>query len=126
VIRSRFLILAGLCYAAVMGALLFGLYTARNSANQNFSTSDARRDWDDWRKSTETSDHTGRPVQRSIPRSQEPPTLVLLRDHFGVCAAASICITSALFWTVAILLRGVASGPSFVVDYGSPSDRRVK
>jgi hypothetical protein len=121
---SRFLIVAGACYVAFIAVLLAGLIVARNAAHQSFSDSAAQQAWDDWRKSTQSEAGESPPVQRSVPKSVEPPTLVLLRDHFAVCAAAAICISTALYWTIAVLLRGVLYGPSFPVEYKhNPKDQ---
>jgi hypothetical protein len=113
-VRS-FLVIAGVGYLIVVSVLVLGLAAARQSALEHFGTAGAQQAWDEWRQSTSSagSDGVDPPVRRSVPRSAEPPTLVLLRDHFVGCLAAGIGITSALYWSLALLIRGVVAGPSF-------------
>ncbi len=121
---TRFLAIAGLGYAALVAALLFGMFAARSSVTKNFVTPAARRAWADWQKNTVPDGSANQPVRRSISRSAEPPTLILLRDYFGVCTAAAISITTALYWTLAFFLRGVMSGPAFPVEYRDATENR--
>jgi hypothetical protein len=39
-------------------------------------------------------------------QSDEPPTLVLLRDHFGVVVAMSLTVASCLFGFLMLVIRG--------------------
>ena len=113
----RFLIIAGSGYVLMAIVLVTGLLVARNSASKSFGTETAKRDWEAWRKDAAAQQESSTPVQRSVPRSEEPPTLVLLRDHFGVCVATSLVLTSVLYWTTALFVRGILFGPSFSVEY---------
>ena len=114
---GRFVALAGIGYAVVIGILTFGLFRARESARAEFSSSDARQAWETWRNETQSPEAPNLPVRRSVPRSTEPPTLVLLRDHFVVCLVATLTLSSVLYWTAAFFLRGIVSGPQFVVEH---------
>lgn len=113
---SRFLKIALPIYFVVAAALLIGLFSARRSAAQGFGNADARQAWDQWRTDAGSIDDPNRPVQRSVPRSSEPPTLVLLRDHFAVCAFAGLTLTTVLYWTMALFIRGMVTGPSFEIS----------
>lgn len=113
---TRFLKIAMPIYFLVAAALLLGLLSARKSAVQGFATDDARQAWEEWRTDANSEDDPNRPVQRSTPRSSEPPTLVLLRDHFAVCAVAGLTLTTVLYWTMAFLIRGMVAGPKFEVS----------
>ena len=46
------------------------------------------------------------PVKRRVPKSAEPPALKLMRDHFGVCLGLSLVLSSVLFGTFMIFVRG--------------------
>jgi hypothetical protein len=116
----RFLIIAGSGYVLMAIALVTGLTIARNAAAKSFGSEAAKRDWEEWRQDTATQQKSQQPVERSVPRSEEPPTLVLLRDHFGTCLVTSFMLTSVLYWTTALFVRGILFGPSFPVEYGDP------
>jgi len=47
------------------------------------------------------------PVQRKIPKSSEPPTLVMLRDHFPVVLVAAVTFSSLSFGFIALITRGL-------------------
>ena len=50
-----------------------------------------------------------RPRRACRPRpvhSDEPPTLILLRDHFGVVVAMSLTVASCLFGFLMVVIRG--------------------
>jgi hypothetical protein len=111
-----FLKIAVPIYLLVAAALLLGLIAARRLATQDFTTADARQAWDIWREDAASDDDHNAPVQRSVPRSSEPPTLVLLRDHFAICAIAGLTLTTVLYWTTAFFIRGAIAGPSFEVE----------
>ena len=48
-------------------------------------------------------------VQRRAPKSAEPPALVLMRDHFAACLAIAVLLSSVLFGTFMVLVRGALS-----------------
>ena len=118
--------IAGSGYLIVVAALAFGLFEARKSARDTFSTAGAHQAWDAWRKDTQSPDSSKLPVRRSVPRSTEPPTLVLLRDHFGVCVAAILTLSTILYWTLAFFVRGIVTGPKFAIEYTLDGTRRVR
>lgn len=117
--------LVWISYAVLLLVILGTLMGVRGTAETHFSTEASQADWDAWRQAAEKQDGTHHPVRRRVPQSAEPPTLRLLRDHFGVCVGAAVTLTSALFWTVVFLGRGVFSGPSFAVDYQATSTPTV-
>jgi hypothetical protein len=113
---TRFWIGAGAGYLVLLAALVGSLLLARQNALRSFASPDARQAWQDWRATTEQQQGEELPVQRSVPRSAEPPTLVLLRDHFQVCLVTGLTLSSVLYWTVAFFVRGMTSGPRFEVQ----------
>ena len=68
-------------------------------------TPEARAEWNAWRES-EPNQRTDLSVSRRPPKSPEPPSLVLMRDHFAVLMSAAIVFSSLLFAALAI-----AGGP---------------
>jgi hypothetical protein len=111
----KFLIVASLGYFTVVALIVAGLVSARNSAIQSLGGVEARQAWEDWRTAAE-SQNADRPVSRSVPRSGEPPALLLLRDHFAACLVGMLAMATPLYWTLVLFVRGVMSGPAFDVQ----------
>ena len=104
------LILYLICVIAVVA----GLTRGRNQAVESYGTESAQREWDDWR-ATAGEQTAGEgplgPVQRRVPRSEIPPALALMNDHFVGCLVFSLIMTTALFATTMFLVRGIFSRP---------------
>jgi hypothetical protein len=113
---NRFLLVALIGYAVVAAGVVFGLVSARESVQSSLNTEASQQDWEAWRKQVEQQAPEERTVQRSIPRSAEPPALVLLRDHFGVCLVASLIMSSVLYWTLAFFVRGATANSTYAID----------
>ena len=96
-------------YFATLCAVLAIVVYAKNQAISTFTTPEAQQQWNDWRTAAKQHANQG-PVQRRMPKSAEPPSLVLLRDHFTVVITATVVFTSALYAMFAYLLRGLFSG----------------
>lgn len=94
-------------YAALLVAIVWGMLTFRTWTDSAFANTKAQSDWQDFRDDVADSVETGGPVSRSVPKSEEPPALVLLRDYFIQCVVISLLLSSALYWTFALFLRGV-------------------
>ncbi len=98
---------AVLVYVLLMGALVFGMFRARAWARETYVDQDARAQWEDFRADVaEQVEQRSSPVQRRIPRSVEPPALVLMRDYFGTCLVIAMVLTSALYGTFVFFLGG--------------------
>jgi hypothetical protein len=96
-------------YVATMLALVWAMYGARNWAIESFGTPDARAEWEAWRVEAKKQASGGGPVLRRAPKSDEPPALVLMREHFVTTLATSLLLGTVLFGTMALMLRGVFS-----------------
>lgn len=97
-----------LAYLAVIAMVVVLLVRGRNRLLPQLAQPDARADWQSWRDDVKNSQDTG-PVRRRVPKSSEPPLLVLLRDYFGTCLTAAIFFTSLLFAVTMIFVRGAVS-----------------
>ena len=104
--RRAILIWLG-AYAALMTGLVVGLLEVRSRTLANLSTPEALANWQKWRdeasKQTEDS-----PVRRRVPKSAEPPGLILMRDHFPTILAAALFFATVLCLLLAGLARGVS------------------
>jgi hypothetical protein len=107
------LILGYLVFAA---ALIAGMLIARQSIVPELSSSQSQADWNAWRAEAARQDGTHGPVQRAVPKSQEPPMLVLLRDYFPACVLGLLVPLSALYAVIAWMACGILRQSN-----GSPS-----
>jgi hypothetical protein len=98
------LILGYLIFAAV---LLTGMFIVRQSIVPELSSSQSQADWTAWRAEAAQQDGTHGPVQRAVPKSPEPPLLVLMRDYFPACVLGLLLPLSALYAVIAWLACGV-------------------
>ncbi len=102
--RTTYWVLAyGLCMTAVVG----GMFVARSRSLATFGNADAEAAWQDWREDVRDAIPTSGTTQRRIPKSEEPPALVLMRDYFAACTFFAVVMSSALFLTTAIVVKGV-------------------
>lgn len=102
-------------YLCTMGAVVLGLHTAREQALANFSSADAQSEWDEFRSDMKKiSEDPDAPVARRVPKSEEPPTLRLLRDYYGTCVLLALLLCSALFATLMVMVRGVFGQSQFI------------
>jgi hypothetical protein len=83
------------------------MFLVRNSVLHDLQTADAQVAWDAWRVKAAEQDGTHGPVQRSTPRSGEPPALVLMRDHFAATTIGLLVPVSALYGFIVWIVCGV-------------------
>lgn len=96
----------------VMGATVFGMQRARDNAVNRFSSPDQVEAWEKWVQEAEKQG----PVARRRPKSSEPPTLRLLRDHYTVCLGGMLVFETAILGFLGILLYGVLNGAPTQID----------
>lgn len=99
-----------LAYLAVVSAVCGGLVYARLRALDTYAGAQARSQWQQWKTEARRQSEGHGPVSRRPVRSDEPPALVLMRDHFSVILGGCLLVSSFLFGFVAFLLRGIAAG----------------
>jgi hypothetical protein len=102
-------------YLAVMGIGLWQLHRVHNWALATYGEGgegkERQAEWDRWRQEAAEQSEGRGPVQRRVPKSAEPPTLVLLRDHYVMCVSAFLLFGSVLFGVCMFLVRGIVSSP---------------
>ena len=59
------------------------------------------------------------------PKSDEPPALVLMRDHFAVCLSGSLVISSVLFFFLAFLITGMFQPQTAEAQGGERTARKA-
>lgn len=106
--QTRFTLAFGIGYALLLAGIVWGLGAFQAWTKTAFANTKAQSDWQHFRDDVAESVETGQgPVSRSVPKSEEPPALVLLRDYYIECLVVSLVLSSALYWTFAFFLRGV-------------------
>jgi hypothetical protein len=98
------------CLAAyIAGAvgIVLGMARTRARTIEELSTPEQQAYWQEWKTEAARQDGTTGPVARREPKSDEPPTLVLLRDHYAVIVAASLTFYTFLFGLAVFLGRGI-------------------
>ncbi len=93
-------------YAALLGLILVAMFRARDRAITQLSTPESLAQWQAWREDVRKQQAAG-PVQRRVPKSAEPPALVLMRDHFAVSLGGAVLFGTALYWVIAWFTTGI-------------------
>ncbi len=93
----------------MMAGVLGGMLYLRVEAMAVYGTAEAQAEWDAWREDATKMAKEPNLVERRAPKSEQPPALVLMRDHFGVCLSISLVLSSVLFGTFMMLVRGALS-----------------
>ncbi len=98
-------------YAALVGAVVAAMIWARQSTVAQLSSPKSISDWQVWREDVREQQqlHSG-PVQRRVPKSDEPPALTLLRDYFTVLMVGALLFSSMLYWVLAWFITGIFIG----------------
>lgn len=97
-------------YLAGVVGIVLGLSHVRARAIEELSTPEEQAHWQKWKAEAARQDGKAGPVARRPPKSDEPPTLVLLRDHYAVMLVASLTFYSFLFALAVFLGRGMMRG----------------
>lgn len=85
----------------------------RHQALVTYTQPGEQEAWEAWREKAATD---AGPVSRRIPKSAEPPALVLFRDYYAVVFLGAEIFAVALYAALLLLLRGVALAPSPQID----------
>jgi hypothetical protein len=99
-----------LAYLAAMTLVVGGLLILRQRTLTELNTPEARRQWQAWKQETSEKQQAAEPVRRRPVRSDEPPALILLRDHFAAIVATTVMICSFLFAFLAFVASGSLGG----------------
>jgi hypothetical protein len=103
-------------YLILLVGIVWGLVSARRWAIAELATPQSTAEWDAWRADVRAEQDQPTPVRRAIPKSAEPPALVLMRDYFRVSLTGAVLFSSVLFWICTWLLHGMLSAPAMRAD----------
>jgi len=99
-------------YVAVVVVASFWLWSARQMAIEQLSGDAAMEAWQQFNEEMAEQQRQGAPVTRKLSPSDEPPLLVLMRDHFGGILVSLLAIVTFLYAFVAFLVEGILRGKS--------------
>ena len=111
-------------YVALVIAVGWSIFAAREWAQANLSTPESTAAWEAWREDVRASQDRPAPVQRRVPKSAEPPALVLTRDYFAVSLFGALFFSSLLYWVIAWFVTGILT-PSVSGRRASDRARRA-
>jgi hypothetical protein len=97
-------------YAALVAAVVGSMFWARQSVLSG-ATPESISDWQTWRSDVQQKQTQTGQSERRVPKSDEPPALVLMRDYFGVLMVGAILFTSMLYGVIAWFVTGIMRGP---------------
>jgi hypothetical protein len=95
-------------YLMLIGTVVGTMFWLRQSAVPELSSQKSISDWQEWKEANakEQQSHRG-PVERRVPKSDEPPELVLMRDFFAVLILGATLFSSLLYWIMAWFVTGI-------------------
>ena len=117
-------------YLVCMAGVIYALSQYRSNAIVTYGTEDAKTEWQEWRKAADEMGKSG-PVERERPESVDPPSLVLMRDHYPACLGISLLLSSCLYVWFMVCARGALRPVSLYDDDLDPksdgmADSRAK
>jgi hypothetical protein len=108
-------------FVGLLGGVTWLMFSVRASTLAS-SSAESQQNWDDWREAVKEGKAEEGGVVRRVPKSAEPPALVLMRDHFAVCLSGALVLSSVLFGAMILMMRGAfASTAKPSVKSPSPS-----
>ena len=100
----------GAGYLVLLAAVVWWLFQSREWARTELAKPESTAAWEAWREDVRANQDRPAPVQRRVPKSAEPPALVLTRDFFGVILGGALLFSSLLYWVVAWFVMGMVQG----------------
>jgi len=96
----------GTLYVLLMGGVVGGSVYARSWAISTYGSPQAQAQWNEWRAGAAKLSTEG-PVKRRVPKSDQPPALVLATTYFGICLTITLILTTALYGATVYFVHGV-------------------
>jgi hypothetical protein len=99
----------GAVYVVLLAAVVWAMFATRHWAETELTKPAMTADWEAWRDDVRAQQDKPVLVKRRVPKSAEPPALVLTRDYFGVMFFGAVFFSSLLYWITAWLVTGMLS-----------------
>lgn len=93
-------------YVGLMIGIVATMYWQRQKVLNELASPAAMAEWQTWRNDVQKEQAHPGPVARRVPKSIEPPALVLMRDYFTVSLIGATFFTSILYWLIAWFVTG--------------------
>ncbi len=108
---ARSTVLWFIAYVATMGVGIWLLWLARANAIAQLDNPQERAQWQEWEAARIEARLRDNPTlaREQLPTSEEPPTLVLMRDRFSAVVATCLATGTALFAFLAFVVQGIIS-----------------
>jgi hypothetical protein len=98
-------------YVVLTIGLGFGLHRLWSNQLQTGSRPGAQAEWEAWKADVERkAEDPSQPVARRVPKTTEPPAVILLRDHFPAVVVTGALVWTAFFGFMALVTTGVLRG----------------
>jgi hypothetical protein len=94
-------------YLAVLAGIALWVLHLRESMIAQLEQPKQVESWQEWRAAAATQDGKHGPVAREVPRSDEPPMLLMMRDDFPAIFGAAIIFPAIILGFFLLVLRGV-------------------
>lgn len=95
--RKKTVVLALVAYAILQAAVFLVVAKTRQWVFDQYSGPAAQRDWAQWRDEAIRQSEGDGPVERRVPKSEQPPALVLARDYYPTCLFGAWLFSTLLF-----------------------------
>jgi hypothetical protein len=96
-------------YAALIAAVAGSMLWARQSVLSGLATPESISDWQSWRSDVKQKQADSGQAERRIPKSDQPPALILMREYFSVLMTGAILFMSLLYWITAWFITGIVT-----------------
>lgn len=94
-------------YLALLVVIITAMFQLRRSVITQQSTPQAMADWENWREDVRRQQGEQASIRRAVPKSGEPPALVLMRDYFAACIAIVVAFGSVIYGILAWFVNGM-------------------
>jgi hypothetical protein len=91
----------------IVTVVIVAMLQSRDWALEQLGTPKSLSDWQEWREDVRQHQDQPGPVQRRVPKSAEPPALVMMRDHFAVSLIGAVLFSTMLYWVLAGFAMGM-------------------
>ncbi|HEY3395832.1 MAG TPA: hypothetical protein VGK58_24230 [Lacipirellulaceae bacterium] len=108
-------------YVLLLVAILWSLMAARKWALAELATPESIRQWEAWREDVRQQEQQPGPVRRRVPKSAEPPALVLMRDYFAVSLVGAALFMTLLYWVIAWFAYGILHSSARLASDRNPA-----
>ncbi|HJN67286.1 MAG TPA: hypothetical protein QF761_13840, partial [Pirellulales bacterium] len=99
-------------YLMTMAAILYGMISLRNMQLDQNNSATTQADWQQWRNEAARQSTGKGPVQRRVPKTLDPPIMVLFSDHFSVIVIFSLLFGSAFYFMLYFFVHGTLTRKS--------------